>query len=74
MALVDIVGVELLDKEDIQNIVVVKDFLVVEEDMLVVEEDMLAVEEDIVVVEEGIVVEEDFVVEVDIEVEYEMVE
>ena len=74
MAVVDIVGVENLDKGDIENIVVVEDFLVVEEDMLVVEEDMLAVEEDIVVVEEGIVVEEDFVVEVDIKVEDEMVE
>ena len=67
MAVVDIVGVENLDKEDIQNIVVVEDFLVVEEDILVVEED-------IVVVEEGIVAEVDFVVEVDIKVEDEMVE
>ena len=67
MAVVDIVGVELLDKEDIQNIVVVEDFLVVEENMLVVEED-------IVVVEEGIVAKVDFVVEVDIEVEDEMIE
>ena len=67
MAVVDIVGVENLDKGDIENIVVVEDFLVVEEDILVVEED-------IVVVEEGIVAEVDFVVEVDIKVEDEMVE